>query len=224
MKKIVLGKSVEGRSIDSFSFGEGSRNFYLIGGVHGSEPEGIRLIEDFLEKSEWLKSFDFKKHDLRLCCIPKMNPDGCFLKQRKNARAVDLNRNMPTKDWDPMAHQKKYEPGESAGSELETQILLQAFEENPPSFILSAHSWIEPMINFNGPSEAHALEMAKYNQHLVKGDIGYPTPGALGTWAGWERKVPTLTLEIERDLPLNDVWKIHGLATEKVLDFAIENA
>jgi protein MpaA len=37
-------------------------------------------------------------------------------------------------------------------------------------------------------------------------DIGYPTPGSLGTYAGWERQIPTITFEIERGLPLSEVW------------------
>jgi protein MpaA len=39
--------------------------------------------------------------------------------------------------------------------------------------------------------------MAIHNGYPIKGDIGYPTPGSFGTWAGIEKKIPMVTLEIE---------------------------
>jgi protein MpaA len=37
--------------------------------------------------------------------------------------------------------------------------------------------------------------MSKYNGYPVEGDIGYPTPGSLGTYYGKERDIPVITLE-----------------------------
>ncbi len=32
----------------------------------------------------------------------------------------------------------------------------------------------------------------------VKDDIGYPCPGSMGTYYGWERELPVITLELPR--------------------------
>ena len=63
----------------------------------------------------------------------------------------------------------------------------------------------------------------KKNQYKITDDIGYPTPGSLGTWAGWERKIPTITLEIERDSTQDKIWSLHAPALEAGLRFIFES-
>ena len=36
----------------------------------------------------------------------------------------------------------------------------------------------------------------------ISNDIGYPTPGSFGTWAGKERNIPTITLELDEEIPV----------------------
>ena len=43
---------------------------------------------------------------------------------------------------------------------------------------------------------AVANRMKRHNRYPVTRSIGYPTPGSLGTWAGVERGIPTITLEL----------------------------
>ncbi|MBY0385631.1 DUF2817 domain-containing protein, partial [bacterium] len=45
--------------------------------------------------------------------------------------------------------------------------------------------------------------------YKIEETIGYPTPGSLGTYAGIERNIPTLTYEIERGLSANTIISIH---------------
>ena len=33
----------------------------------------------------------------------------------------------------------------------------------------------------------------------TKGDIGYPCPGSMGAYYGWERELPVITLELPKD-------------------------
>jgi len=40
--------------------------------------------------------------------------------------------------------------------------------------------------------------MGERNGYPVSASIGYPTPGSLGTYAGVERKIPIITLELPR--------------------------
>ena len=37
-------------------------------------------------------------------------------------------------------------------------------------------------------------------------DIGYPTPGSLGTYCGLERNLPTITWELQRGLKESEAW------------------
>lgn len=199
----TLGLSAGKRPIYGTRFaGKGPRVFFL-GGVHGNETEGVAATAGFNE--EFVAGQ--KMTDLRcdLLFIPVLNPDGVLAFSRHNGNAVDLNRNMPTKDWVRNAPGEKYYSGPVAGSEPETQLLLQILADFKPDFILSLHSW-KPMFNVNGPAHGHAKKMHAALPYEITEDIGYPTPGSLGTYAGWERQIPTITFEIERGLPLAEVW------------------
>lgn len=202
-------KSAGGRSITGWYFPveKAKKRVLIFGGVHGDESEGIHLAEKCLEK---IQTGDWK-FQLDVAILPRFNPDGVEENQRKNANGVDLNRNMPTKDWTSEVAKEKYFPGKEAGSEPETQLMVDIIEGFEPDLILSAHSW-EPCINYNGPSKEVAEIMSGKNGYRVTADIGYPTPGSLGTWAGWERKIPTITFEAERGLSPEENWDKNGEA------------
>ncbi len=218
MKQKSLGKSVEGRSIEVLSFFDSplcEKKLLLIGGVHGDEPEGTFLVSEFVKSGLWKKL----EGQATLYVIPELNPDGCLKQQRMNANKVDLNRNMPTKDWDPVAHKERYNPGPKAGSEPETQIIAKFIEEIKPHLIITCHSY-DPMININGPCRKVAEHMQKFNNYEITPYIGYPTPGSMGTWAGQERNIPTITLEIARDSQPKEIWETHSVALIESLIYA----
>ncbi len=48
--------------------------------------------------------------------------------------------------------------------------------------------------------------MAKFNGYRVSDSIGYPTPGSLGTYAGVERNIPIITLELP-PVSLEESWE-----------------
>lgn len=214
--QFVVGRSTLGRDIAGFVFNpHAKRCLLLLGGVHGDEPEGIRLVEEYLDKKKYLTL----PSDVRLLAIPRFNVDGCEQGDRRNAHGVDLNRNMPTKDWDPRAHKERYHPGPESGSEVETKLLVELLDRERPFGIVSAHSY-DPMINYNGPARAWAEVFSKSCGYRVADDIGYPTPGSLGTYAGWERGIPTITFEVQRDLELSKVYLECGAALEAGIEFA----
>ena len=215
----VIGYSVQGRPIHLWQLTQGIRSLLLIGGVHGDEVEGYTLIERYVASGRW-GSLAGKA---TLWAIPRLNPDGCALGQRLNANGVDLNRNLPTQDWIPASLEARYPPGSAPGSEPETQVLLTSLARIQPQFILSAHSCqAHPCVNYNGPALELAQVMAARNGLPVAADIGYPTPGSLGTWAGQERHIPTLTLEILRGTPLDQVWQEQAEALQAVLEWAAQ--
>ncbi len=164
----------------------------VLGGVHGDEKEGVICAMGLIEH---LKLYPVE--GLRITLIPVFNPDGWIGSWRVNGNGVDLNRNLPTADWTAEVSSERYHPGPAANSEPETQALVQWLAKTPPHWLLSLHSWY-PLLNVNGACEEEALAIQARNGYRIEKSIGYPTPGCLGTYAGLERAIPTLTYEIER--------------------------
>jgi len=203
---LKLGSSVEARPLEAVSFGpKEAPAFLLLGGVHGDEVEGVWVIEELIAK--WKVHYPFSA--IRVIAWAQVNPDGVHHGKRWNGHDVDLNRNLPTKDWTPEAKNPRYPPGPVAASEPENKALVKLIEETSPIAILSAHSFSKVQVNSNGPARAWAEELSKLCGYPVTEDIGYPTPGCLGTYAGHELQIPTITLEIERGLPREEVLKLH---------------
>lgn len=183
----------------------------ILGGVHGNEPEGVIAAHGLLKMFN--ETFT---HQLRITIVPQFNLDGIMTQSRQNSRGVDLNRNLPTKDWTKNVSEKKYNTGAEPNSEPETQALVHWLEKNKPQLVISLHSW-HPLLNINGNCRAEAEIIAKITGYEIKEDIGYPTPGCLGTYCGLERDIPTLTYEIERGLGHHDILKTHVPALREAL-------
>ena len=197
-----LNLPIHGYKFKSANSGGEKAHILVIGGVHGDEPEGVVAARGLLEKFRQGYSLD-----LNLTLIPEFNPEGVLLNQRVNSNKVDLNRNLPTKDWTPVAAKERYNPGPSPLSEKENQALVEFLKSNRVDLIISLHSW-EPMLNTNG-NIPEAKVIAALTGYKIEPDIGYPTPGSLGTFAGLERNIPTLTYEIQRDLKFDEIIRVH---------------
>jgi protein MpaA len=88
--------------------------------------------------------------------------------------------------------------GAAPASEPETRTVVEVIQKQQPAVIISIHSidCQRHCNNYDGPGEALANTLAAHNGYPVRGAIGYPTPGSLGTWAGVERNIPIVTLEL----------------------------
>lgn len=203
MKIAQFGTSFHGLPIMGYHFGTQGPHVLILGGVHGDEPEGIAAAWGLL--NSFLVDFPYR---LNVTIVPQFNMDGSLTARRQNGNNVDLNRNLPTSDWSPKILNPRYPPGKSPGSESETQALTQFISDNKLRWILSLHSW-KPVLNINGKCRKEAEVIQKMTGYDITEDIGYPTPGCLGTYTGLEREIPTMTYEIERGLELSQVLKIH---------------
>ena len=199
----VFGKTAIGLPIPAYRWEGGGPEVLVLGGVHGDETEGVVCGHGLFD--ELSRSFALR---LNLTLVPAFNLDGVLAKTRVNHRGVDLNRNLPTNDWNPQLFNERYPPGPSANSEPENQALTSFLEARKPRFVLSLHSY-KPMLNVNGPCEPEAEAIRALTGYVIEESIGYPTPGCLGTYAGLERGMPTLTYEIERGLAPQEVLRIH---------------
>ena len=203
-----FGKTENGLTITGHRFGRGPKHILILGGVHGDEVEGVVLANAILGRL--IQTDDLR---IRVTLVPIFNLDGVLAKTRGNARGVDLNRNLPTEDWSSVATTVRYQPGPHANSEIENQALVQFIENEKPDFIISLHSW-KPMLNINEPKGSSicsrvAQAIAAHTGDIIEPTIGYSTPGCLGTYAGFERAIPTITYEIERGMKAPEVIRRH---------------
>lgn len=202
-------KSRYGNEIVLLSAGQAiNTTTLIIGVVHGDEPQGKYLIDEYLKKRKIIANE--VKNNPQLLFIPCLNPDGMYLNQRTNANGVDLNRNFPTENWE-LNEKKQFFGGEQPASEIETRFVMQIIEEYKPQTILALHAPYK-VVNFDGPAEEIAQKISDIIHYPVQKDIGYPTPGSLGTYAGRERQIAVITLELDETCPVEDLIRpVHDI-------------
>jgi protein MpaA len=194
-------------------FGSSKNDCVLfLGSVHGDELPSVYLL---LKLAIYVKDNPSLFKDKCIVIAPLVNPDGFFSKppKRVNANGIDINRNFPTKDWyaDALRQWKgknhgnrRYYPGKKPGSEQETLFQITLIKRYNPQKILSVHSPLG-FYDFDGPSsELDSLErwldtISRETNHPLK-KFGF-FPGSLGNFAGHERKIFTLTLELPSSEP-----------------------
>ena len=196
-------------------FGNTTGNCVLfLGGVHGDELPTVYLM---FKLAHYVKDNPALFKDKCIVVAPLINPDG-FLSAsptRVNASGVDINRNFPTKDWQADAirqwiargeKNKRYYPGAKPASEKETLFQIALIKRFKPQKILSVHSPLN-FFDYDGPSsdlnsfEQWMEKICKEINHPLK-KFGY-YPGSLGNYAGHERNIFTLTLELPSSDPRN---------------------
>ena len=165
----------------------------VIGVVHGDEPQGKFLIDKYLKKVE----------SSRIAFIPCLNPDGQKAGTRVNTNGVDLNRNFPTQNWQ-LSEKNEFFGGEAPASEIETKFLIDIVEEIRPKLILTIHAPYK-VVNYDGNAKEVAQMISDIIKYPVEESIGYPTPGSFGTWAGIEKEIPVITLELDEEIPVADL-------------------
>ena len=190
-----VGRSVQGSPIELVEFGQGERPRLMLAGVHGDEPKSVNVARRLCV---YLAEVAGSGEGWRVLVVPVVNPDGYAVRRRRNARWVDLNRNLPTADWSPTPRRSRFYGGPKPASEPETRAIVGLIETVQPAEIVSIHSISDQRQcnNFDGPGEPLARAMAACNGYPVTGSIGYATPGSLGSWAGEQLQIPTVTLEL----------------------------
>lgn len=206
--KSTEGKSVNGRSLPVRDIGAASPpslasveparrrpRVLLIGGIHGDELVSVSLVFRWLPKLDSGEGMAFEWR-----AIPLANPDGLLANpsRRTNARGVDLNRNFDSQDWIEKARRYwvavtrrdgRRNPGESPGSEPETQWLQQQITDFRPDVIITVHAPYG-LLDYDGPSPSPPSRFGA----LRLNRLGV-YPGSLGNYAGVDRGIPVITLE-----------------------------
>jgi protein MpaA len=206
-RSILLGKSVRGEELRMYILGEGAAVTLILGGVHGDEPAGALVAQRFLDH---LRENPSLWKGRSVAVLARANPDGLSAGTRVNAHGVDVNRNFPASNWQNGSNgAARYNGGGAAGGEPESQAIMQAVETLRPARIISLHaiSGGRQCNNWDGPAEDLARRMAARNGYPAKGSIGYPTPGSMGTWAGIDRRIAMVTLELPDGLSAEECWR-----------------
>lgn len=174
----------------------GSVEIVVLASIHGDEAETTVVVSEALRC--------LPRGDLRAAVILSANPDGVVRGTRGNARGVDLNRNFPTSNWsaDPVCYKSRandardiaLSPGAGPASEPETSALLSLIEQLKPRAVVTLHAALACIDDAGGSHLGRRLA-ARCGLPLIT-EIGYPTPGSMGTWAA-ERGMDLVTWELE---------------------------
>lgn len=209
-----IGLSVERRPIVAHVLGRTGPATLILAGMHGDEPKSVYVA---------LKLLDCLQADppeRKIVLVPLVNPDGFERRRRRNGAGVDINRNFPTADWQTGPIRSRNYPGPSPASEPETRSLISLIESTRPAAIITIHSINRNRFcnNHDGPAGTLAAKMARRNGYPLRTSIGYPTPGSFGTYAGRERRIPTVTLELPSHHSPKRCWNDNREALAVCLD------
>jgi predicted deacylase len=213
-RTIDFGQSVEGRPLTLHLFGDAPNPTLILGAIHGNEPTSAAVAQRLIDHLR-AHPDDLPKRSA-VAILPVANPDGLALKTRTNKNRIDVNRNFPSANW-ARRRRTQYFGGDQSSSEPETLAILAAFDQLRPARVISIHSMDAPCNNYDGPARHLAQAMSRHNGYPVKDNIGYPTPGSLGNWAGTDRQIPIVTLELPRKLPADAAWDQNRAALLEVL-------
>lgn len=157
----TIGRSVEGRTIKSYTYGDGRTHLLFVGGVHGGyEWNSVLLAYEFMDYFD--ENPSAIPSDVKVTIIPSANPDAVFdvvgkegrfvaadasedeemlADGRFNSNGVDLNRNFDCK-WQPesMWRSRKVSAGTKAFSEPEAQAIRDFALKYTPDAVVFWHS------------------------------------------------------------------------------------
>jgi predicted deacylase len=214
----VIGSSVEGRSLESYSFGSGATRLLFVGGVHGGYEWNSILLA--YEAIDYLALHpELLPNDITVTIIPNLNPDGTFAALgttgrftatevpadtgvvtglgRFNANEVDLNRN-----FDCTWRSKLVSAGTAAFSEPEAAALRDFVIAHTPKAAVFWHSQANAV--YGSACEAGILPTTTKllntyataaNYQAIPIFDAYPVTGDAESWLA-TLGIPAITVEL----------------------------
>jgi protein MpaA len=185
--------------------------------IHGEEAVTLQAVHQALRQVH--------ADDSCAVVVPVANPDGVLAGTRQNARGVDLNRNFPGPRWVPTPSPTYWptstvrtserrtqlsSPGDSAGSEPETQALMSLVEQVAPELVIDLHTPLECVLAFSDAAVPIAEHLAEPASLPVLRQLDGPTPGDSATWCE-SAGATAVTYELELG-PFPALWARHAEA------------
>lgn len=218
---VVIGRSVEGRAINSYTFGDGDAHIVFVGGIHGGyEWNSVLLAYEAIDY--FTVNADAIPKGVKVTIIPNANPDGVFAvvgkegrfaradvpegdaaEGRFNANGVDLNRNFECK-WQPESSWRgeTVSAGTSPFSEPEAQALRGFVADHTPDAVIFWHSQANAV--YASECENGILGGTRAVMEAYASAAGYPAVDTFdaypvtGDAEGWLASigVPAITVEL----------------------------
>lgn len=219
----VIGTSVEGRPIETYTYGDGDTRLLFVGGIHGGyEWNSVLLAYQFVDYLAANPSFI--PENLTVAVIPSLNPDGVFTVTGKegrftaldvnpdatiqadarfNAREVDLNRNFDCK-WQPTSTWRSQEvsAGTAPFSEPEAAALRDYIATFKPNAVVFWHSQSNAV--YASECESGILPQTLSVMNTYSAGSGYPAVSTFDAYTitgdaeGWlaSQGIPAVTVEL----------------------------
>lgn len=220
----VIGYSVEGRKIESYTYGNGPTHLLLVGGIHGGyEWNSVSLAYSFID---YLKAHpETIPQKITIDIIPSANPDGVYkvtgkdgrfftldvstdkkvlASGRFNANDVDINRNFDCK-WKPEStwQSKIVSAGTESFSEPEARAIKNFVLKNNPIAVIFWHSQSNAV--YASQCENGILPETLNIMNVYSKASGYPSiktfdayevTGAAEDWLA-SINIPAITVELK---------------------------
>jgi murein peptide amidase A len=182
----VVGHSVQSRRIVAHELGDpaAARKVLVVGCLHENECARIAVV-DRLRRLGPLDGVD-------LWLVPEANPDGRAAGKRRNAHAVDLNRNFPHR-W--RRTRGPYYSGPRPASEPETRALMRLIRRVKPTVTIWFHQHLNMVV-----LARRNLGLQRRFARLAGLRAGYLPPYP-GTATGWSNATLPGTTAFVVELP-----------------------
>lgn len=223
--RTVIGKSVEGREIESLTFGDGETHLAFVGGIHGGyEWNSVLLAYQFIDHLKANPSAI--PENMKISVIPSANPDGVFKVIKKegrfttadvpaddgavagtgrfNANGVDLNRNFDCK-WKPEStwRSQTVSAGTAPFSEPEAKAIQNFVNTTSPDAVVFWHSQADAV--YASECENGILPGTLALMNAYAGATGYKAVDSFdaypvsGDAEGWLASIgiPAITVELK---------------------------
>jgi hypothetical protein len=222
-KLTTIGRSVENRPIEAYTFGNGATHIGFVGGIHGGyEWNSVLLAYNFIDYLT--ANPDVLPKNLTVSIIPSANPDGVYKVTGKEGRFtmadvstttdqslarfndnnVDLNRNFACK-WQATStwRSKIVSAGTEAFSEPETRAIMSFVAKDNPKAMVFFHSQSNAVYASECKNGILPITIDIMNAYAKAS--GYPAVKSFDSYAitgdaeGWlaSINIPAITVELK---------------------------
>jgi hypothetical protein len=230
----VIGKTQEGRDIIAHFYGRQDANkpkILLTGAIHGEEWKagGLWMLREWLDNNP----NEIRGLGRQIIIVDEVNIDGAVKNRqardqgcnsecmvgRLNSRNVNLNRNFLA-NWTSCDYLYLGQPancGSQAGSESETQAIVNLTISEKPTHLITYHSrWPPDGIIFLGDTKnSKTQQFAKWVSDRTGYPVGVYTGSSVsngvvpGDQAVWSQSIGVTSLLIETRWRNNPDWDIN---------------
>ncbi|MCM4155862.1 M14 metallopeptidase family protein [Gramella sp. AN32] len=176
-----VGESIEGRSLNLLSLGNGTVDVFLWSQMHGDESTATMAIFDilnFFNSEEFNEEKKMMLDNLKIHFLPMLNPDGAEKFTRRNALGIDVNRDALRLQSPEAKTLKRIRDSLDAdfGFNLHDQSKYYNAErtEKPAtiSFLAPAYNYEKEINEVRGNAMKIIVKMNKVLQEFAPGQVG----------------------------------------------------